>query len=146
MSVLVEVARLDHVHLCVTERAASVAWYKSILGLSVLGPDHGEVADDHPVFLAPAATPSDHCLSLFVGNPATGSDRNVAFGVNASAFLSFLARLPDPRVTAQRGGLLGQDHTNDYGAAITLDFLDPDGNEIELVTYDTKAVRAGLAQ
>lgn len=146
MSVLVRAGQLDHVHLCVRDRAASIDWYARVLDLRVLGPTHGDLADDHPVFLAPADTPTSHCLSLFVGQSATGGDRNVAFSVTAPAFLSFLAHLPDPEVISQRGGPLGVEHVNDYGPAMTLDFIDPDGNELELVTYDSAPVRAGIAQ
>lgn len=145
MSALVSGAILDHVHLCVADRVRAQDWYRRVLDLRVLGPGHGDVADDHPVFLAPASHPTEHCLSLFVGDPATGGDRNVAFRVTAEAFLSFLDRLPDPTVIAQKGDLLSREHVNDYGPAMTLDFLDPDGNELELVTYQSNVVREALA-
>ncbi|ABD55502.1 VOC family protein [Jannaschia sp. CCS1] len=146
MSALVTGARLDHVHLCVADRAASVQWYARVLDLHPLGPGAEDLADDHPLFLAPASAPADHCLSLFTGPSAQGADRNVAFRVDASALLAFLDRLPDPEVMAQTGGLLSPDNVNDYGLAMTLDFLDPDGNELELVCYDAGAVRAGLGR
>ncbi len=146
MSALVRGARLDHVHLCVTDRPRSVAWYGRVLDLHVLGAGHDEVAPDHPVFLAPASQPTHHCLSLFVGDPASGGDRNVAFAVGADAFLAFARVLPDADIRAQDQTPLTAAHVNDYGLAMTFDFLDPDGNELEVVTYDTGPIRDGLRE
>lgn len=144
MTSLVTVERLDHVHLCVEDRTAAVAFYARTLGLTLIGDPPDQTAADHPVFLGiPGAhTPA---LSLFIGPAATGADRNVAFHVGAEAFLAFLDRLPDDDVIAQAGGPLTRAHVNDYGMAMTLDFLDPSGNELELVTYEAAAVRKALA-
>ena len=145
MSAPVAGAVLDHVHLCVRDRAKAQEWYRAILDLRLLGPGYGDVADEHPVFLAPAATPTEHYLSLFVGTPANGGDRNIAFRVAAAAFADFLEGLLTSLVIAQKGGPLGPNHVNDYGLAMTLNFLDLDGNELELVTYQTDALREALA-
>lgn len=138
-------ARLDHVHLYVADRARSAAWYRRVLDLRVLGPEPEDLAPGHPMFLAPAATPTHHCLSLFTGEGASQAHRNVAFAVDAAAFLGFAARLPDAEVTSQRGGPLVPSYVNDYGAALTFDFVDPDGNALELVTYELQVARTGLA-
>ncbi len=145
MTTLVTAERLDHVHLCVADRERSVAWYRRVLGLRLVGAPPGEVSDDHPIFLGPAAGGGDHCLSLFIGTPARGGDRNVAFRVDGPAFLHLLDALPVEEVRAQSGGVLTRDDLNDYGMAFTLDFLDLDGNELELVTYDVAALREARA-
>lgn len=144
MSALVSGATLDHVHLCVTDRPRAIAWYARVFDLHVLGQDHGEVADDHPIFLAPASKPNASCLSLFVGEPARGGDRNVAFVVGAEAFVEFAAALPNDDIHSKDGGVLTADQVYDYVMVLAFTFIDPDGNHLEVVTYEADAARAGL--
>jgi len=141
---LVRTDRLDHVHLYVQDRAEAVAWYRRVLGLVEYGrwPRHAD--PDSPVFLAPS-TGGEHCVSLFVGPRPEGGDRTVAFHAGARAFLGFAAALPDPEVRGHDGQPLAASDCNDYSMAITFNFLDPAGNHLELVTYETEAVRDRLA-
>ncbi|MEL6680099.1 MAG: VOC family protein, partial [Pseudomonadota bacterium] len=135
---------LDHVHLYARDRPEAVAWYADVLGLIPYGPwREDNPPDDHPVFLATAS--GTFCLSLFVGERPEGSDRTVAFHAEGSAFTAFARALPDLRIRGYDGGALTPDGRHDYGMAITLNMLDPAGNHIELVTYDTAVVREALA-
>jgi catechol 2,3-dioxygenase-like lactoylglutathione lyase family enzyme len=138
MTPLVVTDRLDHVHLNVTDRAAAVDWYARVLGLRVFG--EANPPDTHPLFLA-TARGTDHCVSLFVGTPAEGPNRNVAFHADAQAFVAFANHLPQPDVIGHQGQPLTAADRHDYGMAITFDFLDLDGNHLELVTYDHDATR-----
>ena len=142
MTPLVTIDRLDHVHLNVTDRAGSVAFFARVLGLRIVG--EADPPDDHPLFLAPAGS-AHHCVSLFVGRPAEGPNRNVAFHTDAEGFLAFADRLPDPLVRGHHDRPLEREDMHDYGLAMTFDFLDPDGNHLELVTYAHRAVRAARA-
>lgn len=142
MTPLVTTDRLDHVHLNVTNRTASIAWYGRVLGLRVLGEANPDPS--HPVFLAPADT-SRLCLSLFVGEPASGPNRNIAFHAKARDFVAFARYLPNPDVTNHKGQPLTAHSFHDYGMALNFDFTDPDGNHIELVTYECDAARAELS-
>ena len=142
---LVRTDRLDHVHLYVKDRPAAIAWYRRVLGLRIYGRwSEEDSAPDHPVFLAPA-TGGEHCVSLFQGARPTGGDRTVAFHASARAFLGFAAALPVPDVLALDGVPLAPSGGNDYGMALTFNFLDPAGNHLELVTYAHEEARAGLA-
>ncbi len=145
MKALVNTDRLDHVHLYVKDRTAAIEWYGRVLGLKPFGTWRDDApADDHPVFLA-AAGAAHHCVSLFVGDRPKGGDRTVAFHAAGAAFLQFSAALPDDDVLAlDRTPLTAGGH-HDYGMAITLNFLDPAGNHLELVSYDHQQVRDGLA-
>ncbi len=145
MSPLVRIDRLDHVHLYVEDRPAAIDWYARVLGLTVYGETHDDVSADHPVFLAPR-TGGAHCVSLFIGERPTGGDRTVAFHASARAFLAFAEALPAESLQTYGGKPLTASSHNDYGMAVTLNFLDPAGNHIELVTYDAADVRAGLAK
>jgi len=141
MTPLVTIDRLDHVHLNVTDRSAAVDWYRRVLGLRPFG--DADPADGHPLFLAPA-NGAHHCVSLFVGRPMQGVNHNVAFHADAAGFVAFTERLPQPDLRGKHGGPLTAADSNDYGLAITFDFLDLDGNQLELVTYDHHEARAAM--
>ncbi|MEO0914520.1 MAG: hypothetical protein AAFY59_16305 [Pseudomonadota bacterium] len=142
---LVTTDRLDHVHLYVEDRPPAVAWYGRVLGLVPLGGwNEPDPAPDHPVFLATAGA-SRLCVSIFVGARPKGGDRTVAFHARAEGFLGFCRALPVEDVLALDGTPLVAENLYDYGMAMTLNFLDPAGNHLELVTYECDAVRAGLA-
>lgn len=132
------VGGLDHVHLRVRDREAAAAWYGRVLGL-VAAPEHrGWAADPRgPLFLA---TPGGaHCLALFAGEPEVAGDQAVAFRTGATGFAAFLDRLDGLALTDRRGGTLGRDNVVDHGGAWSLYFRDPDGNPIELTTYEDPA-------
>ena len=132
-------------HLYVQEVPAAVAWYRRVLGLVPYGDWDPEAArPPHPTFLAPS-TGGHHCVSLFVGDRPRGGDRTVAFHAGERGFLGFARALPAEGVPAHDGRPLTLADHNDYGMAITFNFLDPDGNHLELVTYDHRPVRAALA-
>ena len=146
MDPLVRTDRLDHVHLYVTDRPAAADWYRRVLGLVPYGAWHErDLADDHPLFLAPG-TGGEHVVSLFVGPRPEGGDRTVAFHADGRAFLRFAAALPDDDLRSYEGAPLTAAMANDYGLALTFNFLDPAGNHIELVTYDHAKARAGLTE
>lgn len=142
MTPLVTTDRLDHVHLNVTDRPASIAWYGRVLGLNVLGDANPDPS--HPVFLAPASV-SRLCLSLFVGELAVGPNRNIAFHSTAKDFAAFARHLPNADILDHKGQPLHANSYHDYGMALNFDFADPDGNHIELVTYECDAARAALS-
>ncbi|KAJ55348.1 hypothetical protein ACMU_11675 [Actibacterium mucosum KCTC 23349] len=141
---LVKPDRLDHVHLYVRDRAAAIGWYTRVLGMREYGKwRQDNPPDDHPVFLATAN--GVHVISLFVGDRPEGGDRTVAFHLGPQAFLAFARLLPHADLEGYDGKPLTREGLHDYGMAMTFNFLDPAGNHIELVTYDTDPVRAGLA-
>ncbi|MEO1421974.1 MAG: VOC family protein, partial [Pseudomonadota bacterium] len=143
-SPLVRTDRLDHIHLYALDRPAAVRWYADVLGLTPYGPWREEdPPDEHPVFLATAS--GTFCVSIFVGERPEGGDRTVAFHADGPAFIAFAQALPDPRIPAYNGAPLTADGRHDYGMAITLNMLDPAGNHVELVTYDTGMVREALS-
>ncbi len=133
---------LDHVHVRVHDRAAAAVWYHRVLGL-VPAPEHRAWAEDPrgPLFLATPA--GAHCLALFAGEPELVGDHTVAFRTDAGGFAAFLDRLGELTLTEGRGGPLTRDSVVDHGGAWSLYFRDPDGNRIELTTYQDPATAGG---
>jgi len=124
-------ARLDHVSLNVADRTRSIAWYADVLGLEQMN-EPG--ADDWPVFMGSFGA----CIGLFQAQsgpaparePESAGLRHVAFTVGTGE----LDRVRE-HLTA-----LGVEHRFEvHGNAHSLYAADPDGNVIELTTYEVAA-------
>jgi len=123
----VELERLDHVSLNVSDRRRSITWYRDVLGLE----QRGEARqDDWPVFRGEFGA----CVALFqaqveapVRQPESTGLRHVAFMVGSGELARAEARLREHDVEFR---------FEDHGNAHSLYFPDPDGNTIELTTYD----------
>jgi lactoylglutathione lyase len=122
----VQLRRLDHVSLNVSDRSRSIAWYRDVLGLE----QHGEPRrDDWPVFMGEFGA----CIALFQAqarspereDESTGL-RHVAFMVDRDGLALAQARLHERGVEFR---------FEDHGAH-SVYFADPDGNVIELTTYE----------
>jgi hypothetical protein len=79
-------------------------------------------------------------LALFQGTPQgareTAGFHLVAFRVGASAFASFVDRLPGLDLTNHRGQPVTAASVVDHAAAYSIYFSDPFGHRLELTTYD----------
>jgi len=123
----VELQRLDHVSLNVSDRRRSIAWYRDVLGLEQRGEPY---RDDWPVFMGEFGA----CIALFQAQvEATERDyestglRHVAFMVGRDDLALAQDRLREHGVEFR---------FEDHGNAHSVYFPDPDGNVIELTTYD----------
>jgi len=119
-----QLKRLDHVSLDVTDRARSIAWYRDVLGL----PQRNQpTADDEPVFLGDPGLQ----FGLFQAQ-APAAPR-----VPGSAGLRHVALVVDDLGEAQehlRAHEISFTY-EDHGNAESVYFRDPDGHAIELTTY-----------
>ena len=122
-----ELQRLDHVSLNVSDRPRSIAWYRDVLGLEQRG---AERRDDWPVFMGEFGA----CVALFQAQadsserlPESTGLRHVAFMVGRDGLARARARLDEHGVAYR---------FEDHGNAHSVYFSDPDANVIELTTYD----------
>ena len=118
--------RLDHVSLNVRDRAASIAWYRDILGLEQRNEPR---EDDWPVFMGAFGA----CIALFqaeVESPERGHEstglRHVAFAVSRDDLDRAQAHLREREVELR---------FEDHGSSHSAYFRDPDGNVVELTAY-----------
>jgi lactoylglutathione lyase len=123
----VELRRLDHVSLNVSDRPRSIAWYRDVLGLEQRGSSRH---DDGPVFMGEFGA----CVALFQAQvespdraPESTGLRHVAFMVGREDLAAAQERLRERGVDFR---------FEDHGNAHSLYFPDPDGNVIELTTYE----------
>lgn len=106
--------RIDHVSLDVSDRAHSLAWYERVLGLR--GTNHGHV--DEPVFLGANGAQ----LGLFQERPA--GLRHIALATDAAERRRLIARLE--RLSIPFRPERHRDHDSVY-------FADPDGTTLEIM-------------
>jgi catechol 2,3-dioxygenase-like lactoylglutathione lyase family enzyme len=137
-SPLAPVLAIDHGHIYVADLDVAVAWYQRVLGLQEL-PYAPRVAGRY------LATPrGQYCATLFPGKPPSDGDHTKAFRVTGRVFSAFGDALPHNDVTARDGTLLKPTDAQDHGRALSFYFQDPDGNHLELTTYDHARARTWL--
>ena len=114
---------LDHVGFRVVDQAASIAWYRELLGLARV---HEDRWGNAPAMLLGPDTGSGVALfQASEGYPA--GFHHVAFRVTGAAFAAARERF-------DREGRQYDFH--DHEAALSLYVQDPDGITVELTTYD----------
>ncbi len=120
--------RLDHVSLNVRDRPRSIDWYRETFGLDQRNEPS---ADDEPVFMGAFGA----CVALFQARSAPSSPRepesaglrHVAFALTRADFDAADTHLTGRSVPFRR---------ENHGSALSLYVDDPDGNVIELTTYE----------
>lgn len=139
----IEVAALDHVHLYVADPNAAAQWYGRVLGLQVMpSSGDGTRGSKRPLYMA---TPKgQYCASIFVGKPPSDGDHTTAFRVPGRTFIAFGEALETINVASRQGPQLTALEAADHGLAFSYYFADPDGNHLELTTYDHPKVRTWL--
>jgi catechol-2,3-dioxygenase len=123
----VQLRRLDHVSLNVSDRARSIAWYRDVLGLEQRGKPR---RDDWPVFMGELGA----CVALFQAQVETPERKPESTGLR---HVAFMVGRDDLAIARTRLGERGVEFRfEDHGNAHSIYFEDPDGNVIELTTYE----------
>ncbi|MDJ0629961.1 MAG: VOC family protein [Rhodobacter sp.] len=134
----IKVSALDHVHLYVSDPQEAAEWYGRVLGLQI-HPSSKILAGKASLYMATSR--GQYCATIFPGKPPSDGDHTTAFRVPGAVFAAFGEGLPDPDIAARHGGLLQLRDADDHGLAWSYYFRDPDGNHLEITTYDHQKVR-----
>ncbi len=142
-----QVDQIDHVELFVPDRREAAAWYERTLGLSVV-PEYEHWAENPSGPLLIASAGGGTKLALFTGEPRgdrpTAGFHRVAFRVNGSGFLGFLAHVENAPVRNEAGAEVRLLKPRDHGQAFSVYFCDPWGHRLEVTTYEAEYVRERL--
>jgi len=124
MRVHMELQRLDHVSLNVTDRARSIAWYRDVLGLPQL---NQPTEDDEPVFLGHPGLQ----FGLFQAQRQSPARESESSGLRHVALVVDDLDAAQERLRSHGVEFRYEDHGN----ALSVYFGDPDGHVLELTTY-----------
>ena len=136
------VAGIDHVHVYVRDRAVAARWYAALLGLRRDRRFAAWAREVGGPLTLTAADGTTH-VALFEDERRAGHGTTVALRTCGDGFVTFAkkaARLPLYDKRRRRAEPRMQDHEQ----SLSLYFSDPDGNPIELTTYDAAATRLRL--
>ena len=118
--------RLDHVSLNVSDRPASISWYRDVLGLEQRNEPRQY---DWPVFMGEFG----RCIALFRAEVESPPRAKESTGLRHIAFLVGREDLDraQEHLTAREIEFRFEDHGN----ALSVYVADLDGNVVELTTY-----------
>ena len=122
-----QLRRLDHVSLNVSDRPRSIAWYRDVLGLEQRSEPR---RDDWPVFMGELGA----CVALFQAQVETPDREPESTGLRHVAFAVGRDDLADALIQLHERGI--EFRFEDHGNAHSLYVPDPDGNIVELTTYE----------
>ena len=123
-----DLQRLDHVSLNVSDRARSIAWYRDVLGLKQRGEPR---QDDWPVFMGEFGA----CVALFQAEVRSPERQAESTGLRHVAFMVGREELGRAKARFEERGV--EFRFEDHGNAHSVYIRDPDANVIELTTYET---------
>ena len=119
--------RLNHLVLWVRDAQRSLAFYRDVLGFSIV-----EMPSPQAVFLRASGSDNHHDLGLFgIGPDAPAPTAGRQVGMYHAAWeLASIEDLATARdALLQAGALIGE---SDHGNSLSLYIQDPDGNEMEI--------------
>ncbi len=118
--------RLDHVSLNVSDRPASIAWYRDVIGLEQRNEPR---QDDWPVFMGEFG----RCVALFQAEVESPARDRESTGLRHVAFMLAREDLDRAREHLEARGV--EFRSEDHGNALSVYVADLDGNVVELTTY-----------
>ena len=135
------VDQLDHVHVFVSDRYEAASWYERILGLKTVPEFKPWAVPGGPLIVS--SDDGNTKLALFETREPKGSGekrKTVAFRIDGSGFCHFLERLAAHPVFDEAGAGVSSLEAVDHELVFSVYFNDPDGNSLELTTYDYEYV------
>ena len=136
------VAGLDHVHVYVRDRTAAARWYGAVLGLRR---DRRFAAWAREVGGPLTLTAADGVthVALFEDDRRAGHGTTVALRTDGEGFVSFSKRSARLALFDKRRRPAAP-RLQDHEQSLSLYFNDPDGNPVELTTYEVAVARLRL--
>ena len=134
--------RIDHVHVYVSDQYTAAKWYEEVLGLKILAEHEHWAVDGGPLTIS--ADDGNTSIALFNSADLEGNKSTIAFRLDGSEFLEFVDKLEVLGMRFLNGENASRSAISDHEKAYSVYFADPDGNPIEVTTYDYDVVASGL--
>ena len=134
---------IDHIEIYVEDKEKTVKWYDEIFGFKVISElEFWSQNDGGPLFIG--NLDNNIKVALFKGNKDNdGSISRIAFRVSGKDFISFLDRLSTIPVFSL-GKKIEKHNVIDHEISYSIYFNDPDGNKLELTSYDYEFLHSQL--
>jgi catechol-2,3-dioxygenase len=127
--------RVDHIHVFVSDRAASEQWYAKVMGFRRVKDLEFWATDGGPLTIA---NPSGTIHLALFERPAERCRSTIALAADATQFAAWRAHLSE---------LLARSiEPVDHQLSWSLYFTDPDGNPFEITSYDYAALASKLTE
>ena len=127
--------RVDHIHVFVSDRAASEQWYAKVMGFRRVNDLEFWAADGGPLTIA---NPSGTIHLALFERPAERCRSTIALAADAAQFAAWRAHLSE--------SLARSIEPVDHELSWSLYFTDPDGNPFEITSYDYAAIASKLTE
>lgn len=137
------VAGLDHVHVYVRDRGAAARWYGAVLGLRRDRRFASWSREAGGPLTLTAADGVTH-VALFADERRAGHGTTIALRTDGDGFAAFAKRAGRLPLFDKRRRP-AQPRMQDHDQSLSLYFSDPDGNPLELTTYDAALARSRLS-
>ncbi|MEM8551350.1 MAG: VOC family protein [Pseudomonadota bacterium] len=135
-----DVERVDHVHVEVSDRVQAANWYARVLSLTP-DPRFSSWAEHPSGPLILSASSGVSVLALFERPFVEHTrDSTVALRVSGEDFAHFVQALPGLALKNKRGETVTAQSVVDHDLAWSIYFVDLDGNPLEVTTYDRGAI------
>jgi catechol 2,3-dioxygenase-like lactoylglutathione lyase family enzyme len=126
-----KIRRLDHVAIPVTDIKRSVRWYQEVLGLERR---YEKEWGDYPAMLCAG---QDTCVALIFPPNSPPNEGWEKGGRDPDRHIAFNVAVEDFDETVEEIRARGIPFTyDDHGISLSIYFFDPDGNWIEITTFD----------
>lgn len=126
---------IDHIEIYVEDQEKTAKWYDKVFSFKIISElEFWSRHDDGPLFIGNLE--NNIKIALFQGNKDNdGSIRRIAFRVSGKDFLFFLDRLSTVPVFSL-GKRIERHNVIDHEISFSVYFNDPDGNQLEITSYD----------
>ena len=132
---------IDHIEMFVTDRIKAAQWYDDIFGLKPIQ-DLDMWSKIGPLFIGN----EDRTVTLALMNGTRendGSINRMAFRTSGKNFVEFISHVGDLNLFFLKE-MVTRDKVVDHDISFSIYFDDPDGNKLELTSYDHDFVKSKI--
>jgi catechol 2,3-dioxygenase-like lactoylglutathione lyase family enzyme len=132
---------IDHIEMFVADRLKTTKWYESVFGLRPLQ-ELDMWSKTGPLFIGN----KERTVTLALMNGTrenNGSINRMAFRTTGEKFVDFLNRINDMELFFLKDKVT-KDNVVDHDISFSIYFDDPDGNKLELTSYDYDFVKLNI--